>query len=282
MLYSKCQTKVESDKGDVSMVFDKSCPGSRSIREPRPEFIDCADCGREVEIWTDELKAICPDCGNRVFRVQPASCIDWCPHAKECVGPEVYERLRPGTEEDLSGANTPLDILKREHERILENIGLLRGASLCLTLGNLTPQSAIWGKGIEHLTKVLDFFDKDVGLHFRREEETLFPALEKHIGVEKSPTRLLLAEHDQLWQWHDQLKEKLVELQADGSECSAAIPAEVQEITSLIERLLREHIRKENESLLPLAGSLLSEKELEEISTRWKSISLPAGNQVKT
>ena len=132
MIYSRCHTKLESDKGDVRMVFDKSCPGSRTIREPRPEYINCPGCGREVEIWTDELKATCPGCGNKVFQAQQASCIDWCPHAKECVGPEAYERLRPGMDEDPSEANTPLDILKREHDRILENLGLLHGASLCL------------------------------------------------------------------------------------------------------------------------------------------------------
>ena len=141
-------------------------------------------------------------------------------------------------------------------------------------MGNLTPQSAIREKGTEHLSKVLDFFDKDVGLHFHREEEILFPALEKHLGVEKSPTRLLLEEHGEVWRWYTRLKKKLVELQGDGSEYSAAIPAEVQDISSHIEHLLREHIEKENESLFPLAKSLLGEKELEEISSKWKSISV--------
>ena len=258
------------------MVFDKSCPGARTIREPRPEYINCPECGKEVEIWTDELKVTCPGCGNKVFRAQQASCIDWCPHAKECVGPEAYERLRPGVEEDPSEVNTPLDILKREHDRVLENLGLLRGASLCLKLSNLTPQSVIREKGIEHLSKVLDFFDKDVGLHFRREEEALFPVLEKHIGAEKSPTRLLLGEHNEVWRWYNRLKEKLVELQADGSGSPEAVPAEVQDISSHIEQLLRGHIKKENESLLPLAKSLLSEKELEEISSKWKLLSARA------
>lgn len=256
------------------MVLDKSCPGSRTIRDPRPEYINCPECGSEVEIWTDELKTTCSGCGNKVFRAQQASCIDWCPHAKECVGPEVYERLRPGVEKDLSEVDTPLNVLKREHDRVLENLGLLHGASLCLKLGDLTPQSAIREKGIEHLSKVLNFFDKDVGLHFRREEETLFPALEKHLGMEKSPTRLLLEEHSKVWQWYTRLKEKLVELQGDGSRSLKAVPAEVQDISSHIEHLLREHIRKENESLLPLARSLLSEKEIEEISSKWKSLSV--------
>src|SRR4030067_416459 len=107
----------------------------------------CPGCGAEVESWTDELKATCRKCGNKVYRAQQASCIDWCPHAKECVGPEVYERLKPGAGEDLSGSGTPLDVLKREHERVLENMGLLRAASLCLRLGTLTPQSAVKGKG---------------------------------------------------------------------------------------------------------------------------------------
>ncbi len=263
------------------MVYDKFCPGARTIREPRPEYINCSECGREVEIWTDELKATCPGCGSKVFRAQQASCIDWCPHAKECVGPEVYERLRPGVEEDLSGADAPLDVIKREHKRVLDNIGLLRAASLCLQLSTLTSGSAIRGKGTEHLSKVLGFIDTDVRLHFRCEEEVLFPALEKHFDIEKSPIRLLLGEHAQIWQWYDQLKAKLAVLQEDEGEPSDAIPAEVQDLSSHIERLLREHIKKEDESLLPLARRLLSDKELEEISTRWKSISIPAGSQVK-
>ena len=90
--------------------------------------------------------------------------------------------------------------------------------------------------------------------------------------MEKSPTRLLLEEHGEVWRYYNRLKEKLVELQGDGSECSAAVPAEVQDISSHIEHLLREHIKKENESLLPLATGLLGEDELEEISKRWKSL----------
>ncbi len=252
------------------MVFDKSCPGARTIREPIPEFIDCPDCGKEVEIWTDELKATCLGCGSKVLRAQQASCIDWCPHAAECVGPEAYERLRPGMEEDLSGTDTPLNVLKREHDRVLENLGLLHGASLCLTLGTLTPDSPVREKGIEHLSKVLDFFDKDVRLHFRREEEVLFPALEKHLGVKKSPTRVLLKEHGDIWQGYDQLKEKLVELQRNGSKLSQPVVTEVQDIGVRLDSLLREHIKKENESLLPLATGLLGENELEEISSKWK------------
>ncbi|MEE8414213.1 MAG: hemerythrin domain-containing protein, partial [Dehalococcoidales bacterium] len=199
------------------MVNDKSCPGARTIREPIPEYINCTECDREVEIWTDEMKAVCPGCGSKVYRAQQASCIDWCPHAEECVGPEAYERLKAGEEEDEPEAGTALDVLKREHERALDNIGLLHAASLCLNLGSRTPGSVITENWLDHLAKVLVFFEKDIGLLFRREEELLFPALEEHLGQEKSPTRLLVGEHREIWGLYEQLKEKLVELQGDGS-----------------------------------------------------------------
>ena len=244
--------------------------------------MNCPNCGKEVEIWTDELKATCRNCGKKVYRAQQASCIEWCPHAKECVGPEVYERLTAGAGEDLSDGDNPLEVLRREHDRTLGKISLLRAASLCLKLGAASPGSPIWDKGVDHLAKVLDFFDKDIGLHFRREEEVLFPALEKHLGLEKSPTRLLLGEHSEIWQWYAQLKEKLVELQGDACQPDETMAEQVQDISSRVEHLLIEHIKKENESLLPLAKGLLSEEELKEFSDKWKLVSLEAGSPVKT
>jgi hypothetical protein len=101
------------------MTLARVCPGSRNIRED----INCPNCGKEVGIRTDELKATCRGYGNKVFRVQRASCSDWSIYTRECVEPEAHERL--GVGEDLGGANTPLDILKRKHERVLKNVSLL-------------------------------------------------------------------------------------------------------------------------------------------------------------
>ena len=261
------------------MTMDKSCPGSRTIREPRPEYMTCSNCGKEVEIWTDELKATCRNCGTKVYRAQQASCIEWCPHAKECVGPEVYERLMSGAADELNEGDSPLEVLRKEHDRALEKIGLLCAASLCLRLGSTTG-SAIWDKGIDHLAKVTEFIDKEIALHFHREEKVLFPMLEKHLGVEKSPTRLLLGEHAGIWQVYAQLKEKLAELQA-VRQPNEAIAGQVQEIGGRFENMLREHIKKENESLLPLAKGLLGEAELTEFSDKWKRTELEVTNPIK-
>ena len=74
-------------------VLKEGCPGSREIRNPYPEEITCVFCGRAVEIWSDEAETTCKGCGKTAGRDIKASCILWCPAAKECVGAEKYERL---------------------------------------------------------------------------------------------------------------------------------------------------------------------------------------------
>jgi hypothetical protein len=69
----------------------KECPGSKRIKNPFPEEIKC-NCGHTVEIWSDEVNAVCKKCKRRVTRDMLPSCLDWCSMAKECVGEEKYKR----------------------------------------------------------------------------------------------------------------------------------------------------------------------------------------------
>ena len=69
------------------------CPGSKTIRQPLPEFIKCPFCSQELEIWTDEIKAVCSKCKKTVMRDQATSCLEWCSYAKECVGDQVYDNF---------------------------------------------------------------------------------------------------------------------------------------------------------------------------------------------
>lgn len=55
------------------------CPGSDVEITVKP----CPFCGEEVELFTGEAKAKCHGCGNFVTR-EKASCIEWCPGAKQC------------------------------------------------------------------------------------------------------------------------------------------------------------------------------------------------------
>jgi endogenous inhibitor of DNA gyrase (YacG/DUF329 family) len=47
-----------------------------------------------VEIFSDEIRVKCPKCGEKVYREQVPSCIDWCAKARECLGEERWKELR--------------------------------------------------------------------------------------------------------------------------------------------------------------------------------------------
>lgn len=59
------------------------CPGQDG-RNIKAEIINCPLCGHKVEIFSDEVKVICPKCRSLVCRERMPSCIDWCKFAREC------------------------------------------------------------------------------------------------------------------------------------------------------------------------------------------------------
>lgn len=68
------------------------CPGALNLKQPQPEVIKCPSCSGEIEIWTDELQATCPNCKKTVTKEASASCLDWCSYAKQCLGAEGYNK----------------------------------------------------------------------------------------------------------------------------------------------------------------------------------------------
>lgn len=45
----------------------------------------CPGCGTKVEIFSDESRVKCYNCGGVVYREKLSPCIDWCVSAHECV-----------------------------------------------------------------------------------------------------------------------------------------------------------------------------------------------------
>lgn len=71
-----------------------TCPGS----DVSITIKNCPNCGEEVELFTGDSKAKCLNCGHWVPR-DIASCIDWCPAAKECYR-HVFESQEKGEDEE--------------------------------------------------------------------------------------------------------------------------------------------------------------------------------------
>ena len=73
-------------------MLDK-CPGAAGMRTPTIKIKNCPECGGEVELFSSDIKVKCSDCGFIVFN-NIESCIQWCLYAKECVGEELYNKLK--------------------------------------------------------------------------------------------------------------------------------------------------------------------------------------------
>ena len=70
------------------------CPGSQKFSQPYPEEKICPFCGKTLEIWSDESKAICSHCQGAFTREMQMGCLSWCRYAKECVGEEVLSKYK--------------------------------------------------------------------------------------------------------------------------------------------------------------------------------------------
>ena len=65
------------------------CPGSKDLKQPYPDVVLCKGCGAELEVWSDEKSVLCQKCGEAHCRESGQSCVDWCSHARECVGYKI-------------------------------------------------------------------------------------------------------------------------------------------------------------------------------------------------
>jgi DNA-directed RNA polymerase subunit RPC12/RpoP len=68
------------------------CPGRD--KNLRAAIYKCPHCGAEVEIFSDEIKVKCRNCGKRVYRDKIPSCIEWCASARQCLGEERWKQLK--------------------------------------------------------------------------------------------------------------------------------------------------------------------------------------------
>jgi ribosomal protein S27E len=69
------------------------CPGQDS-RNLKVSLHKCPQCGHEVEIFSDETRIKCRQCGAYVYRAETPSCVQWCAKARECLGEERWKSLK--------------------------------------------------------------------------------------------------------------------------------------------------------------------------------------------
>jgi len=75
----------------MGAIFE-GCPGANLLKTPEIKEKICPVCGSVIELFTTDVSVKCDKCGFVAYN-DMQSCIKWCRHAEQCVGPELYHRL---------------------------------------------------------------------------------------------------------------------------------------------------------------------------------------------
>jgi endogenous inhibitor of DNA gyrase (YacG/DUF329 family) len=75
------------------MIGQHKCPGSFGSGTPAIKIKKCPRCGVEVELFSIDMKVDCPSCGQPVFN-NINSCAEYCQYAEQCVGTDMYNKLK--------------------------------------------------------------------------------------------------------------------------------------------------------------------------------------------
>ncbi|MCX8188674.1 MAG: DUF438 domain-containing protein [Nitrososphaeria archaeon] len=146
----------------------------------------------------------------------------------------------------------PISILMEEHKIMLALADKLLTLSQTLESTNELNQFKEVLHHIEHIVK--DFIDSEK--HYLREENVLFPLLEKH-GVTEPPAIM--------WMEHNQIREKKRALnslvEAHTIPPSKEFLITLKNISNELNHILNSHFYKENNILFPTALNIISNEE---------------------
>lgn len=152
-----------------------------------------------------------------------------------------------------------IPILEREHALIEQALGLL--GSVAANLGQDRPVAG------EHVSALLAFLRNFADQrHHMKEEETLFPLLEQN-GIARvgGPIGVMLHEHEQGRTMIRIMEGLLPELGAPGEP-----RRQFARVASSYAGLMRDHIAKENNCLFPMAQTVLTDSDRQELEAAFE------------
>jgi DUF438 domain-containing protein len=150
----------------------------------------------------------------------------------------------------------PLGILLEEHKILLQ---LVEKLSTTVDIIGQACDIVYVGDDLTHMKRIVEELS-DAEKHFVREENVLFPILEKH-GITEPPA-IMWMEHDEIREKKKQIYKMVQEYKArDFQEFKKSLVENARSLNST----LSSHIFKENTVLYPTAVKVISEEE-------WRSI----------
>ncbi|NNN17149.1 MAG: hypothetical protein HKL79_02130 [Thermoplasmata archaeon] len=165
----------------------------------------------------------------------------------------------------------PIAVLMEEHQGFLRRLEEVR-----TDLQRLSGEGRGARAVAASMSTFADFLAKDVdGFHGRKEEEGLFPILVRHIGSEGGPVGVMLEEHGLLRRHQKTIARNVPKLETDLEAVEAWTAVSVA--TDAVDRLLADHIEKEDRVLFPMARAVLTPAEMSEVAEICEAIEVQLG-----
>ncbi len=160
----------------------------------------------------------------------------------------------------MSIGHDPIAVLMEEHRIFLRRLQEFRRV-----LGPFPEKDPPPSTARASAAGFARFLAREVdGLHGRKEEEGLFPAIARHVGSEGGPVGVMLQDHVALREHQSTLSRDTDRIESDPGATEAW--SRILAATEAVDDLLRFHIDKEDRVLFPMARELLSPAEMAEVA----------------
>ena len=157
----------------------------------------------------------------------------------------------------MKATNDPIAQLMQEHDEALTQLKLLNKAVSAFT------QNGYSSRYFKQISAALKFIENEVGDHNLKEEEALFPVLERYV---EGPTRVMRDDHKKLRTGFIQLRKAVDAVQKNKDSFSSI--KRMANVAKEVVHLFVNHIHKENYILFPLVQRFISKEELREVAKK--------------
>jgi len=151
----------------------------------------------------------------------------------------------------------PIAQFMQEHEKLLVQLSMLNRATREMADKGFTAAA------FKRVLETLEYIEDEVVVHNKREEEALFPVLERYV---EGPTSVMRAEHKSLQK--DYFKVRRAAAAVSRHRADRRRTGLLREISQSMVHSFVNHIYKENHILFPLVQKFLTKDALREVARR--------------
>ncbi len=159
-----------------------------------------------------------------------------------------------------------VDVLIQEHRAVERVLETLEGLIDDFLTNPEVPDAAK-----QELGEVSDYLARDLVLHIQKEDQGLFPVLGKFLPSHEGPIAVMLHEHREIDQTHQELAKGIAELEEHPSAGGKAA-GQIRDQGRWLIQELRAHLYKEERVLFPFAETCLSEEDDRHILEKFASL----------